>query len=119
MRVAKDGKPFDVDLIPGEAREDEVEVIQFLLPNARRRRMLAPVGKEYAEKADGLILSAELLKTGGLAFYARRIGEDEEKEKMEFAVNGPGPHSPTEVLRRLIDAFNKESKKGTKSSLPL
>ena len=46
VRIAKDGKPFDVDNIRNELHQDEIEVIQFLRPNGQRRRMAAPVGKE-------------------------------------------------------------------------
>jgi len=102
FRMAKDDLPFDVDNIAGNMSEDEVEVIQFLTPHGRRRRMIAPVGKDLAEKAKNLILSAEQLRTGKLAIYARKIGEPEENERMDLANNGPGANSPANVLKKLI-----------------
>jgi len=102
FRMAKDDLLFDVDNIAGEMADTEVEVIQFLRPDAKRRRMIAPVGKDLAEKAKNLILSAEQLRTGKIAIYARKIGESEENEKMDLANNGPGINSPANVLKKLI-----------------
>lgn len=106
FRLAKDGLMYDIDNIAGELSENEVEVIQFLRPSGKRRRMVAPVGKEAAEKAKSLILSAEMLMGGTLALYARKVGESEEGkrigERMELAENGPGNNSSTNVLKRLI-----------------
>jgi hypothetical protein len=100
--LAKDGKPFDIDykMVP---TEEEVEVIQYLRPNGKRRRMLAPVGKKYVEKAKDLIISVEELTTGEVAIYVRKINDPIDDEVMELAYNGPGDNSPTNVLRRLID----------------
>lgn len=102
MRIAKDGKPYDIDNF-GDLQPAEVEVIQFLRPDGRRRRMAAAVGEEYAAMAKDLILSAEELTTGDVAIYARKIGEPEEKEITEIAINGPGTNSPIECLKRLIE----------------
>jgi len=104
MRLAKDGKPFDVEYLH-ELRPYEVEIIQFLRPNGRRRRITAVVGLELAEKANNLIISAEELTTGEIAIYVRKIGEPEVNETMEIAINGLGEKSPTEVLKRLIKKF--------------
>jgi len=101
MRIAKDGKPFDVDY-ETEIFPDEVEIIQFLRPDGKRRRMIATVGIEIAKKAKNLIISAEELITSEIAIYVRKIGEPEVNETMEIAVNGPGNKSPNEVLKRLI-----------------
>lgn len=102
FRTAKDGLPFDVDNLLGGLADDEVEVIQFVRPNATRRRVGAPVGKELAKKAKDLILSSEVLRTGKIALYARKIGEPIENEHIELADNGPGNNSPTNSLKRLI-----------------
>ena len=78
MRIARDGKPYDVDLLPNDnGREDELEVIQYLRPDGRRRRMLAPVGVEYVKKAKNLIITAEWLG-GTINICGRRKGESEE-----------------------------------------
>jgi len=105
MRIASDGKPFDVDYIPGDTGPGEVEIIQFLRPDGRRRRMTATVGEELAAKAGGLIISAEELGTGEVAIYVRRKDEPEETEHLELAENGPGKNSPNEVLKRMIDKY--------------
>ena len=67
MRIAKDGLPFDIDNdVDGDFPSEEgyVELIQFLRPNGRRRRMIANVGIELAKKAENMILSCEELTTG-------------------------------------------------------
>lgn len=102
MRTAKDGKPFDVDHIPRNKMWDEVEVIQFLRPDGKRRRMLVTVGGDLAELAEDMILSAEELQTGQVAVYARHKDEPEEAEVVEIAENGPGENSPCACLKRLI-----------------
>jgi len=107
FRIAKDGLPFDEEGIAGALADDEVEVIQFMRPDGSRKRMVAPVGKELAKKAKHLILSAEHLRTGQIAIYARRIGDSEEGERLELAENGPGKDSPTNVLKRLIEEKGK------------
>ena len=105
MRIASDGKPFDVDNITEDAGLGDVEIIQFLRPNGRRRRMLADVGEELAAKAKDLIISAEELQTGKVAIYTRRKSEPVEAERLELAENGPGKNSPTEVLKRMIERY--------------
>ena len=108
MRLAKDGKGFDVDNIAEDTAADEVEVIQFLRPHGKRRRMLANVGEEAAKKAADMVLAAEDLTTGEVVVYARSIAEDEENEISEIATNWQGKHSPTECLKRLIEKKFKE-----------
>jgi hypothetical protein len=111
MRKAKDGKPFDLDNM-GSLQPGEVEVIQYLRPDGKRRRMAVPVGEEHVKMAKDLILSAEELQTGEVAVYARKIGEPEEKEIMEIAQNDPGDKSPPNCLKRLIEKKSKEDKDG-------
>lgn len=102
LRIASDGLPFDEDFIGGDPKPGEVEIIQFLRPSGRRRRMLADVGLELAEKAKDLIITSGQLTTGDIAIYVRRKGESDDNERLELADNGPGPNSPTEVLKRMI-----------------
>lgn len=101
MRIAKDGKPFDVDFLP-DLGPEFVEIIQFLRPNGKRRRMAAAIGVDLVEKTKNLIISTEELKTGEIAIYVRKIGDPIEKERLEIAENGPGDKSPNECLKRLI-----------------
>lgn len=108
MRIAKDGKPFDIDHLSADVCEGEVEVIQHLRPEGKRRRMLADVGAEAAKKAEDMMLSAEELNTLRVALYARFTDEPEEKEITEIAENGPGADSPSECLKRLIEKKFKE-----------
>lgn len=104
MRTAKDGKPFDIDNLEYQlCGPTDVEIIEFLRPDGKRRRVLTEVGKELAEKAKNLIVSAEELTTGEIAVYVRKVGEPEVNEIMEIAVNGPGDKSPLEVVKRLIE----------------
>jgi hypothetical protein len=101
MRIASDGLPYDVDYL-GDAQPGEVEIIQWLRPDGRRRRMTAQVGVELASAAHGLVLSAEELGTGHIMLYARRKGDGPKNEISAVAQNGPGPDSPLNVLKRLI-----------------
>ena len=102
MRIGKDGKPFDIDTFGGSLASDEVEVIQSLKPDGRRRRLAAKVGEEIARMADKLILSAEEMRDGEVAIYARKMGDKTGKEEIMLARNGPGEQSPTNVLKKLM-----------------
>ena len=104
MRVAKDGYPFDIDEA-GEAGPADVEIIQFLRPNGKRRRMVAEVGVDLAETAKDLIVSAEDLGNGKVAVYVRSKEEHPDKEHVSLATNGPGPDNPTAVLQRMIRKY--------------
>jgi len=105
MRTANDGLPFDIDDLGEDAGPGDVEIIQFLRPNGRRRRMLVDVGEELAAKAKGLIISAEELGTGKVSIFIRRKSDPEEAEHLDLAENGPGKNSPTEVLKRMIERY--------------
>jgi len=105
MRIASDGKPFDIDLIEEDVAPGDVEIIQFMRPDGRRRRMLAEVGEELAAKAKNLIISAEELGIGKVSIFIRRKGDPEEAEHLDLAENGPGKNSPTEVLKRMIERY--------------
>lgn len=111
MRRAKDGQLFDVEYVTTDTSPNEVEVIQFLRPSGKRRRMLCAVGGKFADMAEDMILSGEELRTGEIVLYARFIDEDKEKEISEIAINGPGEHSPTECLKRLIEKKFKQRSK--------
>jgi len=100
--LAKDGKPFDIDILD-ELAEDEVEIIQFLRPNGKRRRMSCILNKELVKKTENMILSSEQLPTGKIAIYGRMVGQTDEKEYFQLADNGPGNNSPTNVLIKVIN----------------
>ena len=99
--LAKDGKEFDINNI-GELQEDELEIIQFLRPDGKRRRMSAKLTKGLVEKAKNIIISAEELTTGKIAIYGRIIGIPIEEEYMLLADNCEGSNSPNNVLKRVI-----------------
>lgn len=107
MRKAKDGRPFDIDNVKDTLSSTQVEVIQYMRPNGKRRRMAAEVGWEMARKSEDLILSAEILPTGRIALYARFIGQSEEEEHVKLAQNGPGKDNPTAMLVELISEMNQ------------
>jgi hypothetical protein len=110
MRIAKDGKPFDIDNDGLEIRDDEVEVIQYMRPDGKRRRTLAPVGKGFVEMAKDMVISTEQITVGRVVIYVRRKDEDGKREIMRIAQNGPGRNSPTKVLRALIKKKAKEAR---------
>lgn len=104
--LAADGLPYDEN-INLKGNEDEVEVIQFLRPNGRRRKMFCSIGNEYHQKAQNLIISAEWTSEGTVILYCRNKDDPVELEKIEIANNGPYPveNSPSEKLKQLIDLF--------------
>lgn len=108
MKLAKDGKPYDIDNLNGGLREDEVEIIQFLRPDGRRRRMSTAVPQDIKTMAKDMILSAEELTTGEIALYARFADEEPEQERMRLATNGPGPKNPTAMLVEVIQKKAEE-----------
>lgn len=95
--------PYDIDHNKEPQKPYEVEIIQYLRPYGKRRRMFAPVGEEYVEKAEDMVLSCEELTTGEVAIYVRFADELVSAETMKLADNGPGKNEPTKVLQRLID----------------
>jgi len=101
--IAKDGLEYDIDNLHGEPkRSDEVEIIQYMRPDGKRRRMLAPLDAYIAAKADNLIIECEELGNGKLSFTGRKVGEPVENEFCEICFNGPGPNGSIEGLIRLI-----------------
>lgn len=113
MKIAKDGLPFDIDNnvdVNFPSEEGYVELIQYLRPSGKRRRMIANVGKELAKKAENMILSCEELTTGEIALYARWQDQGEESEIMELADNGPGEREPTKMLVKLIQGLSLDKK---------
>ena len=101
MRIAKDGKQFDIDIL-GDIETGDVEIIQFLRPNGKRRRMLCYVGEQIATMAENQVISVEELTTGEVAIHSRFTGQPEESEKMKLATNGPGEKAPDKILSILI-----------------
>ena len=110
MRIAKDGKPFDIEFDGLEIRDDEVEVIQYMRPDGKRRRMLAPVGKGFVEMAKDMVISADQITIGRVAIHVRYKNEEEKRKITRTAQNGPGRNSPTKVLRALIKKKAKEAR---------
>ena len=102
--IAKDGKPYDIE--DGlTLKENEVEVIQYLVPSGKRRRMAALVGEDYVKKAENLILSVEIVNPDEVVLYARRINEPKEKDKVMIATNDQGVNNTIPVVKKLIDVF--------------
>jgi hypothetical protein len=102
-RIAADGKPFDIDNLGRATFPDEVEVIQYLRPNGLRRRITVPYKSDLIAKATGMIIEAECLPDGNVAIWVRNKDEDEEKQLLDIAVNGPGERSPSTILEKLIN----------------
>ena len=99
--LAKDGKEFDIDNI-GKLQNDELEIIQFLRPDGKRRRMSAKLTKELVRKAKNMIISAEELTTGKVAIYGRMVGVPIEKEYLLLADNCESSNSPNNILEKVI-----------------
>ena len=93
-------------------RDDEVAVVQYLRPDGRKRVVFAPVGIGYVSKAEGMVLSAEVLTTGFVAMYGRYENEPEEAELIELSPNDG--EEPTKLLRTLIDRVIERRSKALK-----
>lgn len=102
-RLAADGKPFDIDNLGRETFSNEVEIIQYLRPDGKRRRMTCPVKNDILAKATGMIIEAEELPGGRIAIWVRGNKESEEEQILDLADNGPGKNDPVKVLERLIE----------------
>jgi hypothetical protein len=88
---------------PYKPTKEDVEVIQYLRPDGKKRIMYAPIGEQYVQKSKNMVCSAEELPNGTIVIYVRWDYGPEEKELIEFATNGPGDNSPNEVLKSMID----------------
>ena len=87
MRLAKDGKPFDIDHLEGrEYTEDEVEVIQYLKPNADRIRMAAEMGKEYVEKTKDLIISCEVHLSQVVLYIQKKVNQMTKNHELKITI---------------------------------
>jgi len=104
MRKARDGRLYDIDNMAWDANDDEIEIIQYLRPDGKRRRMVCTIGKELLKKADeiGLIISAKELTTRQVVIYVRRREEPTEDERLQIADNHVGENDPQKVLIRMI-----------------
>jgi len=90
--------------------DNEIMLTQYIRPSGIRAIVFAVVGSDYVKKAEGLILSTEVLTTGAVVIYGRKGAQDEDEEISYIADNGPGENSPTAVLKKLIDElFEKNS----------
>ena len=113
--LAKDGKEYDIDIL-GELKEGDIEIIQFLRPNGKRRKMSTRLNDELFQLSKDMILSAEELSTGKLALYSRYIGEDVESEYMLLADNYESENSPNKVLEKVIRHVAKTHTQGATPS---
>ncbi len=91
-------------------------ISQYLQPDGRVKQIHTEVDEEIFELSLDIILSAEVLSPGTIAFYARYIHQGKEDEIMDIAVNGPGENSPQKVLTKLIKSLGE--KNGKDSNLP-
>ena len=102
--LAPDGLPYDENNHLKQ-EQGEVEIIQYIRPNAKRRKMFCQLGEKYSQKAENLIISAEWTPEDTVILYGRKKGNPVESEIIEIANNGPYPveNSPSEKLKNLID----------------
>ena len=83
----------------------EVKLIQYMMPNGRKKEVTTDIEDLFADMAEGMILSCEVLGTGQVALYAKYPQDKEEEEAVEIASNGPGIQ---ETLQLLIKRKHKE-----------
>lgn len=87
--------------------EHELPVVQFLRPDGQRRLQFGPVGKRIKLMAieNDIAISMEVLARAfpaSIAVYAKRFGDDPERELVAIATNGPGEQEPAKVAAHLI-----------------
>jgi len=87
---------------------DEIEVTQYIRPNGKQKKVYAPVGEEYVEMAEGMVISSEVIPGNKVAIYIRMDYEPEEDESVYIADNEAGDNEPTDVLRRAIREKRRE-----------
>jgi len=80
-------------------------VDQYLRPKGRKKTVYCEMNDEVYELSEGMLLSAEVLKTREVAFYARYEDEDWDKELM---VVGPNDQTVSQLLEELIREKAKE-----------
>jgi hypothetical protein len=92
---------YDIDNI-GNVGDEDVEVCQYLRPDGRKRKMAAPLGKEYKEKVKGLVIAAEELMNGSIVIYIRHGDQPEEDEQCRVFQNDS---SINDGFKEFIDDF--------------
>jgi len=92
-------------------KDGEVEIIQYIRPNGLRKRLLADIDKEHADKAKNYRFSCEWMTGGLVMLYGRRHDQTDEDELTEMAENGPGNNTPNDALIRLIDRLTAKQTK--------
>ena len=89
----------------------KIKLTQYIRPNGRKVPTTTDVEDVFADMAEGMLLSCEVLGTGQVALYAKYPQDKEEEEAMEIASNGPGIQK---VLQLLIKRKHNEIKGGVR-----
>jgi len=108
--IAKDGKAYDIvnSEVEDPLKSNEIEIIQYMRPTRRRRKLIAELDEETARKADDLVISAEVLRNRKVAFYARHKDKPEESEICMVRENDVGhPETGNKILKELINNVEK------------
>ena len=87
-----------------------VKLTQYILPHGTPKIVGCKLPDYICKMAKDQILSCEWLPIG-VVLYSRLSGEDEEKEDVEFAINGPGKNSPRNMLSKLIKRVYQRNNK--------
>ena len=85
---------------------EEVEVIQYLHPSGKRRRMAVAVGLDFVKKASAMILESETVENT-VTLYGRFVGQSEEEQLIKIATNGPGEKNPQTMMKKLIEELDQ------------
>ena len=80
-------------------KQKKISLTQYMMPNGRKVTVTTDVEDQIADMAEGMILTCEVLSTGGIALYAKYPEDKEEEESIEISSNGP---EVSEALQRLI-----------------
>jgi len=102
MALAPDGKKYDVDNLKRRPGPTEVEVIQFVRPKGKRRKLFFDVSEDTAQASREMVLSADVDAQNIVSMYVRWKDEPDESEAVGTIPNVKANISPADVVMKLV-----------------
>lgn len=87
-----------------------VPLTQYMRPRGEPKPVTCALPDDVARKAEGMVLTCEVLMSGLVPIYGRFADEDEDTEYMLIAKNEEGPDRPDLVLARVIETVYRRRK---------
>lgn len=102
MALAPDGKKYDVDNLGRRPGPTEAEVIQFVRPKGKRRKLFFDVTENLAQASREMVLSADVDDQNIVSMYVRWKDEPDEMEAIGTIPNVKANITPSDVVMKLI-----------------